>query len=61
MSKPRSVTLPRPKHPAARRIVSHRLFRRMLAYQGVDLAGGWRGCEEMIFRALQKYVDCPAP
>jgi hypothetical protein len=38
---------------------SHRLFRRMMSRQGIDLTGGWwHGSEEMIFRALRTCSMC---
>lgn len=44
-----------------RRMAARRLFRQMLAHQGIDLTAAWRGCEEMIFRALRNCANCPAP
>jgi hypothetical protein len=44
-----------------RRMANHRLFRGMLAHQGIDPGRGWKGCEQMIFRALRMCSDCPAP
>src|SRR5438034_9497932 len=43
------------------RIIAHRPFRRMLAHQGIDPTKGWKGCEELIFRAMRKCSDCAAP
>ncbi len=43
------------------RILAHRPFRQMLARQGIDPTKGWKGCEEMIFRAMRKCSDCATP
>ena len=44
-----------------RRAANHRLFRAMLAHQGIDAARGLRDCEEKLFAALRTCVGCPAP
>ena len=53
--------LPRTADSTLLRTIAHRPFRRMLARQGIDPTRGWKGCEEMIFRAMRKCSDCSAP
>lgn len=43
------------------RIAARRRFREMLRHQDIDLTAGWKGCDEIIFRALGNCADCPAP
>src|SRR5712692_9381827 len=52
--------LPRTADSTLLRTIAHRPFRRMLARQGIDPTRGWKGCEEMIFRAMRKCSDCSA-
>lgn len=41
------------------RILSHRLFRRMIHRQGIDFTEHWwRSFDEMIFRALRRCAAC---
>lgn len=51
-----------PQHQEIRRlyrILSHRLFRRMLRRQGIDLTESWwRHFDAMIFRALHRCAAC---
>ncbi|HVA13276.1 MAG TPA: DUF6455 family protein [Stellaceae bacterium] len=47
------------RHGLLRRMWSHRLFRRMLVRQGVDLeTNSWRGTEHLLFRALDSCSHC---
>jgi hypothetical protein len=49
------------QHGLLRRIRSHRLFRRMLVRQEVDLeANSWRDTERLLFRALDSCSHCRA-
>src|SRR5437667_8893396 len=61
MSKRSSLAHSAQESLVLRRIANHRLFREMLEHQGIDPSRGWKGCEEMIFRALRMCSDCPAP
>lgn len=45
----------------ARRFLSHRLFRRMIARQGIDLESiAWPGAGGAIYRSLHACAHCPA-
>ena len=44
-----------------RRMANHRLFRAMLAHQGIDPARGCRDGQEKIFGALRMCAACPTP
>jgi hypothetical protein len=61
MSKGFRLALSPQENLVLRRMANHRLFREMLAHQGIGPARGWNGCEEIIFRALRACADCPAP
>jgi hypothetical protein len=67
MFEPRRCALPRSGQPTARereirviyRILSHRLLRRIIRRQGVDLAEHcWRIFDDMIIRALHRCAAC---